>query len=174
MQRLPYAQPYSDSETRALLNSSEGRPSPVNNQAGHPRQHVGRWEKAEKVADHQQKTKSVYANTASQDAAVASALSSAGGQQRLADLDGANALVPKRTNLVRVPTSTVDVKVVKAKKKGGVRLIGPLRQGEIAPGEVKSWVMVDGQASAATVIVDSRGTGRPGDIHIQTAFPVLE
>lgn len=177
LQRLPYAQNYSAALTRKVLNQSEGRASPHNGTEGHPRQHVGRWGKAERVADEQQKTKSVYVDTAAQDRAIASALSSAAGQGRLGLLDVSPGQ-PQRTQLIRLATEAVDVKVVKAKTKarrtGQPAFVGPLPQGMIAPGTVKTWELVAGTATRATVIVDSLGTGRPGDIHIQTAYPVLD
>lgn len=169
VQRVPYATAvppgppqYSVSVTKTKLDQSEGRASPINNQEGHPRQHVGKWEKAERYADEQGRTKSVYVNTAAQDKAISSALSSAAGQQALGQLD-ANPAVPTRVAIENVDTDPSDVLVVKAKKKTG------------APrGEVKSWQLKAGTASKATVIVDSRGTGTLGDIHIQTAYPVMD
>src|SRR5690606_22248051 len=62
------------------------------------------------------RTKSVYANPAAQDRAVASGLSSASGQAELVKLD-ANPGAVKRGNLIRVPTDDVDVRVVKARGK---------------------------------------------------------
>jgi hypothetical protein len=162
VQRLPYAATYSLGQTRRILNESEGRGSPVNNQAGHPRQHVGHWEKAEKYAEQQGRTKSVFTSTGEQDKAVQSALSSASGQAALAQLDAApNA--PGRQVVANVSTEPVDVKVVRAKKKRG------------APqGQVKSWTYQNGRAQRITMVVDSMGTGQNGDIHIQTAYPVLD
>ena len=160
IQRLPYATAYSQQGVKTLLNKSEGRASPVNGQPGHPRQHVGRWEKAERFAEEQSKTKSVYTNTEQQDKAISSALTSGPGQTELAKLD-ATPGTAKRVAISNVATDAVDVKVVKAKKKKDT-------------GTVKSWQYVAGVAQKATVIVDSMGTGRVGDIHIQTAFPVLD
>lgn len=162
VQRVPYAQAYNVSGTKSLLNKSEGRASPVNAAEGHPRQHVGRWEKAERFAEEQGKTKSVYVNTEEQDKAISSALNSAAGQVELAKLD-VNPGAASRVAIKDVATDTAEVKVVKAKKKTGA-----------AAGEVKSWVYQSGTASKATVIVDSMGTNTNGDIHIQTAFPVFE
>jgi hypothetical protein len=176
VQRVPYAQAYSESGTKSVLNSSEGRASPVNGATGHPRQHVGRWEKAERFAEEQGKTKSVYINTASQDKAVASALNSAAGQGLLAQMDPPNPGTPTRRAIANVATEAADVKVIKAKvkKRSAGDIVGPLPQGEIRPGEVKSWTYATGIATKSTVIVDSMGTGKAGDIHIQTAFPVLD
>lgn len=162
VQRLPYAKAYTGSNTKSLLNESEGRASPVNAQEGHPRQHVGKWEKAERFAEEQGKTKSIYTNTEQQDKAISSALSSAAGQIELAKLDAAPA-VATRVAIKDVATEAAEVKVVKAKKKKGA-----------AAGEVKSWVYQSGTAGKATVIVDSMGTNQAGDIHVQTAFPVFE
>lgn len=150
------------SSTKALLNKSEGRASPVNAAVGHPRQHVGRWEKAERFAEEQGKTKSIYTNTEEQDKAISSALSSVAGQTELAKLDVAPA-ASSRVAIKDVATDAAEVKVVKAKKKKGA-----------AAGDVKSWVFQAGSASKATVIVDSMGTNTNGDIHIQTAFPVFD
>ena len=162
VQRVPYATGYTQSSAKSILNRSEGRASPVNAAAGHPRQHVGRWEKAERFAEEQGRTKSIYENTEAQDKAVKGALESAAGQVALAKLD-VNPAVPAREAIKEVTTEAVDVKVVKAKKKTGA-----------AAGDVKSWTFVSGLAEKATVIVDSMGTGTPGDIHIQTSFPVFE
>jgi len=163
VQRLPYAANYSPGQTRRILNESEGRGSPVNNQAGHPRQHVGRWEKAEKYAEEQGRTKSVFTSTGEQDKAVQSALNSASGQAALAQLDAApNA--PGRQVVANVSTEPVDVKVVRprTKKRGA------------SQGQVKSWTYRNGRAQRITLVVDSMGTGQNGDIHIQTAYPVLD
>lgn len=174
VQRLPYATAYTDNKTRSIINQSEGRASPVNNAPGHPRQHVGKWEKAERFAEEQGKTKSVFKDTAAQDKAVAAALNSAAGQGALANLDG-NPAAPTRGQILNVDIGAADVKVVKAKKKRGALLVGPMLPGQVArPGAVKNWDLVTGVASKATVIVDSMGTNVNGDIHIQTAFPVLD
>ena len=53
--------------------------------------------------------------------------------------------------------------MAKAKKKKGAAAGTP----------AKSFTFRTDQASQAYVIVDSRGTGAAGDIHIQTAYPVL-
>lgn len=160
VQRLPYATAYTSSTVRSLLNLSEGRISPVSNVAGHPRQHVGGWAKAEAVAGEQKITKSVYRNTTVQDAAVKDALAS--GQGQLATLDAAPG-APTRAKLEGVPTGSAEVLVVKAKKrKGAARGTDP-----------KSWQFVSGTAEKATVIVDSMGTNTQGDIHIHTAYPVI-
>ena len=41
------------------------------------------------------------------------------------------------------------------------------------PGEIKDWELRSGSATKASVIVESTGSGRPGDIHIQTAYPLV-
>jgi hypothetical protein len=52
---------------------------------------------------------------------------------------------------------------------------GPLPAGQVTrPGAVKDWEYASGTATKASVIVESRGTGQLGDIHIQTAYPVLD
>lgn len=160
IQRVPYATPYILSKVKTILNQSEGRASPVTGAEGHPRQHVGKWEKAERFADKQGKTKSVFVNTAAQDAATLDALNSAAGQQQLATLD-ANPAVPARAKIENVDIGGADVLVVKAKKKKDT-------------GNVKSWDLKAGTATRATLMVDSRGTGTTGDIHIQTSYPVLD
>ena len=162
IQRLPYAKNYTESETKKLLDRSEGRASPVNNQDGHPRQHVGKWEKAERFAEEQGRTKSVYKNTDQQNKAISSALNSGAGQAALAVLD-ANPGVATRQVIANVATDAADVLVVKAKKKQGA-----------AAGNVKSWQYKSGSATSATVVVDSMGTNVQGDIHIQTAYPVMD
>lgn len=161
IQRLPYAKAYTEGETKKLLDRSEGRASPVNNQEGHPRQHVGKWEKAERFAEEQGRTKSVYKNTEQQNKAISSALNSVAGQAALAVLD-ANPGVPTRQVIANVATDSADVLVVKAKRKQGA-----------AAGDVKTWQYRSGTASSATVVVDSMGTNVQGDIHIQTAYPVM-
>ncbi len=176
VQRVPYAQAYGAGSTKSILNNSEGRASPVNGAVGHPRQHVGRWEKAQLYAEEQGKTKSVYVNTAAQDTAIASALNSAAGQAQLAQMDPPNPGAPTRKAIANVATEAADVKVIKAKikKRSADDVIGPRPEGQIYPGEVKNWTNASGTATNATVIVDSMGTGRAGDIHIQTAYPVLD
>jgi len=172
--RMPYQTAYSESQARRILNASEGRQSPVTNQEGHPRQHVGRWEKAEHYAEEQSKTKSVFSNTEQQDKAVKDVLSSVAGQAALALLD-ANPAAPSRQVINAVTTGATDVKVVKAKKKKGALVAGPLPAGQVTrPGAVKDWEYVSGTATKASVIVESTGSGQVGDIHIQTAYPVLD
>ncbi len=172
--RLPYATTYSESAARRILNESEGRKSPVTNAEGHPRQHVGRWEKAERYAEEQSKTKSVFTNTQEQDKAVAAVLASVTGQAALAVLDQ-QPNVAARQVINAVDTGATDVKVVKAKKKKGALMQGPLPAGQVTrPGAVKDWEYASGTATKASVIVESRGTGQLGDLHIQTAYPVLD
>lgn len=159
--RLPYATAYSESQTRRILNQSEGRVSPVTGAEGHPRQHVGRLGKAEEHAEQEGKTKSVFTTTEQQDKAVKDVLASAAGQAQLALLDAAPA-VPSRKVISSVDTQSTDVLVVKAKKKKGA-----------AAGDVKNWEYRSGSATKASVIVESTGSGVAGDIHIQTAYPVV-
>lgn len=163
IQRLPYAQAYGESSTKSILNASEGRDSPVNGATGHPRQHVGNWEKAERFAEQQGRTKSVYKNTGQQDKAIASALSSAAGQTALGLLDAAPAVAGRQT-IAGVAADAAEVLVVKAKKKKGAG----------AAAGVKSWTLTAGMAEKATVVIDSLGTNVPGAIHLQTAYPVLD
>jgi hypothetical protein len=56
---------------------------------GHPRRHVARLGKAEKHAEEEGKTKSVFTNTEQQDKGVKDVLASAQGQAQLALLDAA-------------------------------------------------------------------------------------
>ena len=73
-----------------------------------------------------------------------------------------------------VDTQSTEVLVVKAKKKKGAAPMGPLPAGQkTVPGEVKDWELRSGSATKASVIVESTGSGQPGDIHIQTAYPVV-
>jgi hypothetical protein len=172
--RVPYQTTYSETTARRILNESEGRNSPVTNAEGHPRQHVGRWEKAEHYAEEQSKTKSVFTNTQQQDKAVADVLASVAGQAALAVLDQ-QPNVAARQVINAVDTDATEVKVVKAKKKKGTLVQGPLPPGQVTrPGAVKDWEYTSGTATKASVIVESRGTGQLGDIHIQTAYPVLD
>jgi hypothetical protein len=39
--------------------------------------------------------------------------------------------------------------------------------------DIKDWELMNGSATKASVIVESTGSGPPGDIHIQTAYPVV-
>jgi hypothetical protein len=171
--RLPYQTAYSETQVRRILNQSEGRVSPVTGAEGHPRQHVGRLAKAEYHAEEEGKTKSVFANTEQQDKAVKDVLSSAAGQAQLALLDAAPA-VPMRKVIRSVDTQATDVLVVKAKKKKGAPPIGPVPSTQkVRGGDIKDWDLQSGTAVKASVIVESRGTGVAGDIHIQTADPVV-
>lgn len=176
VQRVPYANTYTESQARSALNASEGRNSPVNAAPGHPRQHAGRVGKAIAVAEDQNKTKSVFANTAAQDKATASVLTSAAGQAAMAALDNAaphpGPVLPGAAPLPAVPTRVVmndqpcagvDIFVARAKKKKGA--------GAAAAAADTTWVYSTSVATQATVIVDSMGTGADRDIHIQTAFP---
>ena len=171
--RLPYQTAYSETQVRRILNQSEDRPSPVTGAKGHPRQHVGRLGKAEEHAEEEGKTKSVFTNTGQQDKAVKDVLASAQGQAQLALLDAAPA-VASRQVISSVDTQSTEVLVVKAKKKRGAAPMGPLPAGQkTVPGEVKDWELRSGSATKASVIVESTGSGRPGDIHVQTAYPVV-
>ena len=152
---------YAVGVTRTKLNQSEGRASPVTGAVGHPRQHVGKWEKAERYAEEQGRTKSVFRLAADQDEAVAAALMSPQGALALAVLD-ANPLVPTRQTFT-AHNCNADILVVKAKRKTGA-----------AAGDVKSWQYTNSVTDTVTVTVDSRGTGNAGDIHIQTAYPVAQ
>lgn len=162
IQRLPYDMVYNESKTKTILNDSEGRASPLNNQIGHPRQHLGNWKKAWKYAEMQGTTKSIFTAKAQQDKAVSAALQSTAGRTALGRLD-LNPNNVTRARIINVDTGySASVKVAKAKKKKG------------APqGDVKSWKYYDSQTSNVTVIVDSMGTNTNGEIHIQTAFPLL-
>ena len=163
--RLPYQTAYSESQVRRILNQSEDRPSPVTGAKGHPRQHVGRLGKAEEHAEEEGKTKSVFTNTVQQDKAVKDVLASPAGQAQLALLDAAPAVASRQV------ISSVDTQ---SKKKKGAAPMGPLPAGQkTVPGEVKDWELRSGSATKASVIVESTGSGQPGDIHIQTAYPVV-
>lgn len=173
--RLPYQTTYGETQVRRILNDSENRPSPVTGATGHPRQHVGRLGKAEEHAEQEGKTKSVFTNTEQQDKAVKDVLASAQGQAQLALLDAAPA-VASRQVISSVETQSTDVLVVKAKKKkrsGGGPLPDPVPGQRFQEGDIKDWELRSGSATKASVIVESTGSGRAGDIHIQTAYPVV-
>jgi hypothetical protein len=161
IQRQPYAINYTESKLKTILNQSEGRASPVTGTDGHPRQHAGNLKKAVAFAEEQGKTKSVFKNTAIQDKAVTDAINQTDGQNELANLD-INPAVATRTSIENVPIEPAEVIAVKAKKKKGA-----------ARGVVKTWETQTGNANNATIVVDSTGTNIPGDIHIQSAYPVL-
>ena len=169
--RLPYQTAYSETQVRRIVNQSEDRPSPVTGAKGHPRQHVGRLGKAEEHAEEDGKTKSVFTNTEQQDKAVKDVLASAQGQAQLALLD-ADLAVASRQVISSVDTQSTEILVVKAKKKRGAAPMGPLPAGQkTVPGEVKDWELRSGSAIKASAIVESTGSGRPGDIHVQIAIP---
>jgi len=173
--RLPYQTTYGETQVRRILNKSEGRPSPTSGAVGHPRQHAGRLAKAEQHAEEEGKTKSVFANTEQQDKAVKDVLASPAGQAQLALLDAAPA-VPSRQVISSVETQSTDVLVVKAKKKrrsGGGPLPVPVPGQRFQEGDIKDWELMNGSATKASVIVESTGSGQAGDIHIQTAYPVI-
>jgi hypothetical protein len=172
--RLPYQTTYSESQVRRILNQSEGRPSPTSGAEGHPRQHVGRLAKAEEHAEEEGKTKSVFANTEQQDKAVKDVLASPAGQAQLALLDAAPA-VPSRQVISSVETQSTDVLVVKAKKKkrSPGPAVPPVPGQRFQEGDIKDWELRGGTATKASVIVESTGSGQAGDIHIQTAYPVV-
>jgi hypothetical protein len=173
--RLPYQTTYSESAVRRILNQSEGRVSPVTAAEGHPRQHVGRLGKAEEHAEEEGKTKSVFTSTEQQDKAVKDVLASPAGQAQLALLDAAPA-VPARQVINSVDTQSTDVLVVKARKKkrrAGAPAPAAVPGQRFREGDVKEWEYRSGTATKASVIVESTGSGQPGDIHIQTAYPVV-
>jgi hypothetical protein len=173
--RLPYQTTYSESAVRRILNQSEGRVSPVTAAEGHPRQHVGRLGKAEEHAEEEGKTKSVFTSTEQQDKAVKDVLASPAGQAQLALLDAAPA-VPSRQVISSVDTQSTDVLVVKAKKKKrrtGAPAPAAVPGQRFQEGDIKDWEYRSGTATKASVIVESTGSGQTGDIHIQTAYPVV-
>lgn len=173
--RLPYQTAYSESQVRRILNQSENRLSPFTRAEGHPRQHVGRLSKAEEHAEEEGKTKSVFTTTEQQDKAVRDVLASAQGQAQLALLDAAPA-VPSRQVISSVDTQSTDVLVVKAKKKkrrAGAPAPAAVPGQRFQEGDIKDWEYRSGTATKASVIVESTGSGQTGDIHIQTAYPVV-
>jgi hypothetical protein len=173
--RLPYQTAYSESQVRRILNQSEKRLSPVTGAEGHPRQHVGRLGKAEEHAEQEGKTKSVFTSTEQQDKAVKDVLASPAGQAQLALLDAAPAVAARQV-INSVETQSTDVLVVKAMKKkrrAGAPAPEAVPGQRFKEGDIKDWEYRSGTATKASVIVESTGSGQPGDIHIQTAYPVV-
>jgi hypothetical protein len=84
--------------------------------------------------------------------------------------------VASRQVINAVDTQATDVLVVKARKKkrsGGGPAPAPVPGQRFREGDIKDWELQSGTAVKASVIVESRGTGAAGDIHIQTAYPVV-
>jgi hypothetical protein len=141
-------------ETKAILNASEARKSPVTAAIGHPRsQHVNNANETFRLARQEKKTKTCYVNDAQQDHAVKEALNTAAGQAALAELD--NKPVPHR----------VVIKAVATGVRNSYRAVWDPAKG--APKPAKKIT-----TSTMTLIIDS-GVALPApDFHIQTAFPL--
>jgi hypothetical protein len=81
-----YKRSFSTSDTKSILDDSEGRPSPTTGADGHPRRH-GSLAKAQPWVDSINKNKSAYKSTDDQDKAAEAALASSAGQAELEKFD---------------------------------------------------------------------------------------
>ena len=151
IRRLPYAADYSGSDVKSILMASDKRASPVTNEQGHPIQHVGRGDKAEKAATAEQKTKSIFASQAELFKAAEEVLADGNAQMQLREAERVKA--PTRIALKEYGISEVDTWVAGYSAKRGVE-----------PAKKSS-------SNLATMIVDTLNNGEAKSIHIQTIYP---
>lgn len=154
IRRLPYEATYSLGDAKSILMASEGRSSPVTKKAGHPIQHVGKRDKAERFARAEKKTKSVFASQDELFKAAKEILADATAQTELRAAEAAPN-TPKRIALKGVSISEVNTWVARISKKRGV---------DVVPASEET-------TNLATMMIDTMGDGSEKGIHIQTVYP---
>jgi hypothetical protein len=154
IRRLPYEATYSLSDAKSILMASEGRPSPVTKKEGHPIQHVGKRDKAERFAREENKTKSVFASQGELFTAAQQILADTKAQTELRAAEAAPN-TPKRIALKDVSIGEVKTWVARISKKRGD---DPVTSSE-------------GTTNLATMMIDTMGNGSEKGIHIQTVYP---
>jgi hypothetical protein len=154
IRRLPYEATYSGSDVKSILMASDKRLSPVTKGQGHPIQHVGRGEKAERFAREEGKNKSVFASQDELFAAAKEILADSKAQSELRAAE-ATPTTPKRIALKGISISEVNTWVARISKKRGE---------DVVPARKES-------STLATMIVDTMGDGTDKGIHVQTVYP---
>lgn len=154
IRRLPYEATYSLSDAKSILMASEGRSSPVTKKPGHPIQHVGRREKAERFAREENKTKSVFASQEELFKAAQEILADTTAQAELRAAEAAPN-TPKRIALKGVSISEVNTWVARISKKRGA---------DVVPAREET-------TNLASMMIDTMGNGSEKGIHIQTVYP---